>query len=378
MNLGFSSQHKGYKCLSRSGKLYITKHVVFDELVFPFKIYSEGFLIAAPSAATPALQSMVSLIPVLHSAPSSPSGSGPSVAAPSNPAVPTPPVTQAPPFPSVLADAAPSVPAANQKETKKKPQVVNTHNMQTWAKAGIRKPKVYAVTLEPKSAKEALSIPHWKQAMDEEFAALMRNKTWKLVQLPPNRRAIGSKWVFRVKYHPDGSISKYKARLVAQGFNQREGFDFTETFSPVVKPTTIRLILTLALSRGWSIRQLDVNNAFLNGDLQEDVYMVQPKGFEVEGTRLVCKLTKALYGLKQAPRAWFSKLSSALQQYGFKFTRSDVSLFTQTTTSSITYILVYVDDIIITGSSPQEIAALIQHLNSNFALKDMGPLHYFL
>ena len=118
----------------------------------------------------------------------------------------------------------------------------------------LRKPKVYVVSLEPKSAKEALTIPHLKQAMDEEFATLMKNKTWELVDLSINRNVIGSKWVFRVKYHLDGSISKYKARLVAQGFNQQHGFDYTETFSPVVKPIIIRLILTLALSKGWTIR----------------------------------------------------------------------------------------------------------------------------
>ena len=120
---------------------------------------------------------------------------------------------------------------------------------------------------------------------------------------------------------------------------------------------------------------MDVNNAFLNGDLQEDVYMVQPKGYEVEGSNLVCKLTNALYGLKQAPRAWFSKLPTALHQFGFKATRSDVSLFTRVLPTSIIHILVYVDDIIITGNSAKDVAALIQNLNSTFALKDMGPLH---
>ena len=133
--------------------------------------------------------------------------------------------------------------------------------------------------------------------MDEEYAALMRNKTWELVELPPNKSAIGSKRAFRTKFHPDGSVQKYKARLVAQGFNQRPGFDYIETFSPVVKSTTIRLILSLALAKGWSIRQIDVNNAFLNGDLHEDVFMLQPQGYEVN-RNLVCKLTKALYGLK--------------------------------------------------------------------------------
>ena len=136
--------------------------------------------------------------------------------------------------------------------------------------------------------------------MDDEYSALMRNNTWQLVELPPSRVPIGSKWVFRTKYNLDGSLQKYKARLVAWGFSQRPGFDFTEAFSPVVKPTSIRVILSLEISQSWPIRQLGVNNAFLNGDLMEDVYMTQPKGYEVGDGSLVCKFTKVLYGLKQA------------------------------------------------------------------------------
>ena len=145
------------------------------------------------------------------------------------------------------------------------------------AKHGIHKPKVFQARLEPSTAAQALKIPHWKQAMDDEYSALMRNNTWQLVKLPPGRVAIGSKSVFRTKYNLDGSLQKYKARLVAQGFSQRPGFDFTETFGPVVKPTSIRVVLSLVVSKSWPIRQLDVNNAFLNGDLMEDVYMTQPK-----------------------------------------------------------------------------------------------------
>ena len=126
--------------------------------------------------------------------------------------------------------------------------------------------------------------------MQEEYNALMRNRTWDLVPLPAGRQAIGCKWVFRIKENADGSINRYKAGLIAKGFHQVHGFDFHETFSPMVKPVTIRVVLTLALSQGWDLFQLDVNNAFLNGLLEETVYMTQPAGFEVEGKSLVCKL----------------------------------------------------------------------------------------
>ena len=148
--------------------------------------------------------------------------------------------------------------------------------------------------------------------MQQEYDALQKNNTWDLVPLPPNRQVIGCKWVFRVKENADGSINRFKARLVAKGFHQVHGFDFNETFSPVIKPVTIRIILTLALSHEWKLFQLDVNNAFLNGSLEEIVFMTQPLGFEVTNKSLVCKLNKAIYGLKQAPRQWFIRLKSTL------------------------------------------------------------------
>ena len=126
---------------------------------------------------------------------------------------------------------------------------------------------------EPRSYQAALRIPHWREAMEQEFHALLRNKTWTLVPPPPRVNVIDSKWVFKVKKHSDGSIERYKARLVARGFRQRHGLDYEDTFSPVVKPTTIRLLLSIAVSRGWSLRQLDVQNAFLHGFLEEELYM---------------------------------------------------------------------------------------------------------
>jgi histone deacetylase 1/2 len=185
-----------------------------------------------------------------------------------------------------------------------------------------------------------------------------------------------------VKENPDGSINKYKARLVAKGFHQHAGSDFTETFSPVVKPVTVRIVLTLAVTHRWTIQQIDVNNAFLNGTLEEEVYMQQPPGFEASDKTLdktlVCKLNKAIYGLKQAPRAWFDKLKSALLQHGFQASRCDTSLFLLHTRSLNIMVLVYVDDIIITGNCATFITSLIKKLNVAFSLKQYGKLDYFL
>ena len=163
--------------------------------------------------------------------------------------------------------------------------------MQTRSKSVIHLPRVNPTLLlahgEPKSVKQALTDPNWLSAMQQEYEALMKNNTWSLVPLPPDRKPIGCKWVFRVKENADGSINKYKARLAAKGFNQVAGFDFSETFSPVIKPMTIRLILSLALTNQWQLVQLDVNNAFLNGLLNESAYMSQPLGFQDTNSSLV-------------------------------------------------------------------------------------------
>jgi histone deacetylase 1/2 len=173
-----------------------------------------------------------------------------------------------------------------------------------------------------------LADPHWQGAMDEEYNALMQNKTWRLV--PPQRgtNIIDCRWIYKIKRKADGTIDRYKARLVAKGFKQRYGIDYEETFSPVVKIATVRLVLALAVSKGWSLRQLDVKNAFLHGVLEEEVYMRQPPGYEDKlRPNYICKLDKALYGLKQAPRAWYSRLSLKLLALGFVAAKSDTSLF---------------------------------------------------
>lgn len=173
-----------------------------------------------------------------------------------------------------------------------------------------------------------------------------------LVPFTGTQKLVDSKWIFKTKYQADGSILKHKARLVAKGFQQSPGVDFGETFSPVVKPITVRVILTLAVTFGWEIRQLDVNNAFLNGLLRESIYMKQPEGFsDPRYPTHVCKLVKALYGLKQAPRAWFDRLRETLLDWDFKNAKCDISLFYLRTDHLTVFILVYVDDILITGNN---------------------------
>ena len=187
------------------------------------------------------------------------------------------------------------------------------HPMITRAKAGIFKPKVYAALkhplsfshgpIEPMCVKQALAYPNWKISMEEEYKALMRNHIWDLVPYQPKYNVVGNKWVFKLKFHPDGTLNKHKARFVAKKFHQTPGVDFSITYSPVIKPATIRVVLTLTIAQGWEIRQLDINNAFLNRYLQEDVFMSQPEGF-IYPTKPhhIFKPRKALYGLKWALR----------------------------------------------------------------------------
>jgi histone deacetylase 1/2 len=215
--------------------------------------------------------------------------------------------------------------------------------------------------------------------MDVEFGALQKNKTWHLVPPQRGKNVIDCMWVFKVKRKADGTLDKYKARLVAKGYKQRYGIDYEDTFSPVVKAATIRIVLSIAVSRGWSLRQLDVQNAFLHGLLEEEVYMRQPPGYEDKmNPHYVCKLDKALYGLKQAPRAWYSRLSQRLLELGFAPSKGDTSLFYFRKGKLVMFVLVYVDDIIVTSSSQEATNALLKNLERDFALKDLGDLHYFL
>jgi histone deacetylase 1/2 len=215
--------------------------------------------------------------------------------------------------------------------------------------------------------------------MGREFDALMENGTWFLCPRPLGKHVMRNKWVYKVKRKPDGNVERFKARLVAKGYDQRSGIDFHETFSSVIKPTTIRLVLAIVVHFHWPIRQLDVSNAFLHGFLDEEVFMEQPQGF-IDETKpdFVCRLHKSLYGLKQVPRAWFQCLSQQLIELGFQESINDYSLFTLHIDNTKFFVLIYVDDILVTGSSSIQIDTLIRSLQSIFQVKDLSSLSYFL
>ncbi|KAM1070145.1 hypothetical protein TB1_002021 [Malus domestica] len=393
--LGYASNYKGFICFDvLKGRFYISRHVVFDESRFPYphlsllpKHHPVPSSFSQSSSPLPFTTLDNLLVPTPPSPSSSPSHSF-STEIISSPSVSSQSITAttsgAPPLPvdsdfgpDLLPVVLPIVP-------------LNLHPMQTRSKNGIFKKKVFLshvadssnvdlTLVEPATFKSAMKVPVWFHAMQEEIDALHHQHTWSLVHLPPNKNLVGCKWVFKLKKNSDGTVARHKARLVAKGFSQEPGLDYGETFSPVVKPTTVRLVLALAAHFNWNLRQLDVKNAFLHGFLTEEVYMAQPPGFgDAAHPELVCKLHKSLYGLKQAPRAWNDRFTSFLPSLGFQATYSDSSLFVKTVGSDIVVLLLYVDDIIITGSSTHLIQQVIHSLTAEFDIKDLGVLHYFL
>ncbi|KAJ3705308.1 hypothetical protein LUZ61_009013 [Rhynchospora tenuis] len=426
--LGYSTAQKGYRCLHvDTNRIFVSRNVKFDEQVFSFakskgatnSAVSADNIMSGPPLFEVYLRGIQPLQPNIQP-------NSQSVAAPADLTIqptieehntlpqPVTPISRLPardlnhsaarvvssdrvitPAAQTSATqsaASPSATAAVHTPTPLSPPPIisappPSHPMVTRTRDNTRKPRQFpdhlaflaSVSTEPTCFSQANMHAEWRQAMAKELDALAQNQTWILVPPPINQRVIGSKWVFKIKRHSDGSIERYKARLVAKGYHQQEGIDFTDTFSPVVRPTTIMLVLSLAVTSKWVIRQLDVQNAFLHGDLTETVYMSQPPDFiDASKPDHVCLLSKSIYGLKQSPRAWFSKLSQALLNYGFVASHYDPSLFLAHVHNHIVVVLVYVDDIVITGSDSNIVNSCITHLHANFAIKDLGELHYFL
>ena len=201
--------------------------------------------------------------------------------------------------------------------------------------------------VEPKDGEEAKRDKCWNKAMEEELSQIKKNDTWKLVPRPNEKNVIGTKWVFRNKLDENGQVTRNKARLVCKGYAQTEGIDFEETFVPVARMEDIKTILSYACSKQIKVYQMDVKLAFLNGELEEEVYIEQPQGFVLsEHGDFVCRLKKALYGLKQSPRAWYTRLDKYLQHHGFKQGSVDSNLYIKMDKESMIIVEVYVDDII--------------------------------
>lgn len=230
---------------------------------------------------------------------------------------------------------------------------------------------------DPDTHQEALSRDDaalWKRAMCEEYDALMANDTWTLTELPNGRKPIKCKWVFKTKHDANGNVDRHKARLVVKGFSQREGVDYDETYSPVVRHSSLRYLFALSAKYGLSIEQMDATTAFLQGDLTEEIYMEQPPCFQKsDQPKRVCRLNKALYGLKQSSRVWNAKLDAALRRFGMTPSKYDPCLYYCIKGNRMIFVAIYVDDVIIFSNDNMLTNEIKMKLNNTFRMKDLGP-----
>ncbi|KAK1667780.1 hypothetical protein QYE76_055939 [Lolium multiflorum] len=235
---------------------------------------------------------------------------------------------------------------------------------------------------DPTSYKEAiksLNSSKWQIAMEDELKSMSSNDVWDLVEVPNDAKRVGSKWIYKTKYDPKGNIERFKARLVAKGFTQREGIDYNETFSPVSSKDSFRIVMALVAHFDLELHQMDVKTAFLNGDLDEDVYMTQPEGFVVEGKEhLACRLKKSIYGLKQASRQWYLKFDKIIRTFGFTENVKDNCIYVKFKGSRFTILVLYVDDILLACSDKDMLHETKNFLSSNFDMKDLGEASYVL
>ena len=241
---------------------------------------------------------------------------------------------------------------------------------------------------EPINIDEAFSGEHskeWKQATDSEFKSLIENDTWELVPMPEGKNIVGNKWVFKVKRDENGDVQRYKARLVAQGYSQTEGVDYNEVYSPVVRNTTIRSLLALSNAKNWEVHQMDVRTAFLQGNLEEEVYMRQPDGYvNEEYPDYVCKLKKSIYGLKQSARCWNTAIDTFLKSSGYKQMKSDSCLYMKSIRDrkngviKFVILLIHVDDILLFANDTSMLNEEKKLIGSKFKIDDMGEVKYIL
>ncbi|KAK1606525.1 hypothetical protein QYE76_030198 [Lolium multiflorum] len=235
---------------------------------------------------------------------------------------------------------------------------------------------------DPATYEEAMMSPDsnkWQEAMKSEMGSMYDNKVWTLVELPDSRKAVENKWIFKRKTDADGNITVYKARLVAKGFRQIQGVDYDETFSPVAKLKSVRILLAIAAFFDYEIWQMDVKTAFLNGDIEEELYMVQPKGFvDPKNADKVCKLQRSIYGLKQASRSWNRRFDKVIKDFGFIQCHGEACIYKKVSGSSVAFLILYVDDILLIGNDIELLSSVKGYLNNSFSMKDLGEASYIL
>ena len=226
---------------------------------------------------------------------------------------------------------------------------------------------------------ESSDAVKWKEACDSEMESLSKNKTWDLVSLPKGRKAIGNRWVFRVKENQAGEVERFKARLVAKGFSQKRGIDYDETFAPVAKFASIRILFSLAAKCNLSLHQMDVKTAFLNGLLDEDIYMTQPDGYiDEDRPDFVCQLKRSLYGLKQSPRMWNQTIDKFMLELNFKKCETDHCIYVKRTDQDMIFVALYVDDLVVASNNDDLLKSTKQALSDRFDMTDLGKLKYFI
>ena len=235
---------------------------------------------------------------------------------------------------------------------------------------------------DPISFKEAVKSNNsekWYNAMKEELKSMTDNNVWVMTELPEGSKRVGCKWVFKTKRDSMGNVERYKARLVAKGYTQKDGVDYKETFSPVSKKDSLRIIMVLVAYYDLELHQMDVKTAFLNGNLEEKVYMDQPQGFETtEKESLVCKLKKSIYGLKQASRKWYLKFNNTILSYGFVENTVNKCIYMKVSGSRFVIMVLYVDDILLAANDKGMLRDVKEFLSKNFEMKDMGETSYVI
>jgi ribonuclease HI len=369
--VGYAVNGKGWRILmDDDGQVCSSRDVVFDEHQFPGSPWGD-----VPSLCSDSDSDSEDGDDAADGADEEEEGDpqpGPNGGQPSNSSA--PPATP-PPLPEPEAPEAPDAPRPTR--NRQAPRYLS-ENYYMAAVGSVQK----AIKIEePSSYNDALKSEHadlWKAAADDEMASILSNDTWEVVEPPPGANIIGSRWVFKVKYDTSGNVSRFKARLVAQGYKQVEGLDYNEVFAPVSKYTTIRTMMALVAAEDMEMELLDIKTAFLNGTLQEEVYLKHPPGYPQGPPGTVLRLKKTLYGLKQAPRAWHQRLDAELHNIGFTPSAADPGLYISTKDNNRAYLMVYVDDILIASSSKSLINTVKTKLSSIFDARDMGAATAYL